>query len=331
MSQSFSRGRRKMFDKKCTVIDGREAILVTGLTDYSLRDTLECGQCFRYALLTSREGYDEYMTVVGDILVFVAQRSPDELIFFGVTEEELDGVLVRYFALDKDYAAIRGDICSRADSEFLREAVKHGDGIRILAQDPWEALFSFIISQNNNIPRIRKIVAAISAAYGRNLAPERGISKCPKACGGYCSDGSKLDTGSCSECGMCYTFPTARGVAESPEGLLPSHPGFRFRYLTDAAEKVASGQIKLDEISSAASYAYTVDELKKITGVGDKVASCTALFGFGNLEAFPIDVWMKRAIDEYFGGKLDPSNLGDYAGVAQQYIFHYIRYLTENK
>jgi N-glycosylase/DNA lyase len=269
------------------------------------------------------------MTVVGDLLVFVGQRSRDELIFFGVSEREVDEYLVPYFALDKDYSAIRTDISARTDSEFLKQAVAFGDGIRILAQDPWEALFSFIVSQNNNIPRIRKIVASISAAYGTNLAEKRGLSACPKTCGGFKADGGKLDTGACSQCGMCYTFPTAEGVARDPSLLLPSHPGFRYRYLTDAAEKVASGEIDLDAIKKAASYEYTVESLKSITGVGDKVASCTALFGFGNLEAFPIDVWMKRAIDEYFGGKLDHASLGAYAGVAQQYIFHYIRHITD--
>ena len=317
-----------MFTKKCTEIDGRNAIILSGLCDYSLPDTLECGQCFRYQPLTVKEGYCEYMTVVGDVLVFVAQRNRDELIFFGVTEREVDEILVPYFSLDRDYTAIREDIFSRTDSEFLRSAVMWGDGIRILAQDPWEALFSFIISQNNNIPRIRKIVAAISAAYGRNLAEERGISACPRTCGGFSADGGKLDTGACSECGMCYSFPSAESVCLDPSRLLPSHPGFRYRYLTDAAEKVRSGEIDIAGIRSAASYAYTVEELKKITGVGDKVASCTALFGFGNLEAFPVDVWMKRAIDVYFGGRLDPLSLGAYAGVAQQYIFHYIRHIS---
>ena len=318
-----------MFDKKCVNIDGKEAIVVSGLKDYSLRDTLECGQCFRYQLLTERDGYAEYMTVVGDVLVFVGQRDRDELIFFGVSEEEFDKYLVPYFALGEDYGAIRADITSRTDSEFLKNAVAFGDGIRILSQEPWEALFSFIVSQNNNIPRIRKIVAAISAAYGTNLAEKRGVSLCPKTCGGCVKNGGKLDTGACASCGMCYSFPSAESVASDPSLLLPSHPGFRYRYLVDAAEKVSSGAVDLDGIKSAASYAYTVEALKGIIGVGDKVASCTALFGFGNLEAFPIDVWMKRAIDEYFGGKLDHASLGAYAGVAQQYIFHYIRHITD--
>ena len=118
-------------------------------------------------------------------------------------------------------------------------------------------------------------------------------------------------------------------MLSNPEGLLPSKPGFRYKYLVDAAAKVSNGEINLKEIEAAASYEVTLTELKKILGVGDKVASCAALFGFANLEAFPIDVWMKRAIDEYFDGKLDPVTLGPYAGVAQQYIFHYIRNLSE--
>ena len=111
----------------------------------------------------------------------------------------------------------------------------------------------------------------------------------------------------------------------NPDGLLPSKPGFRYKYIIDAADAVASGRINLDMIAAARSYTHTLECLKSIKGVGDKVASCVALFGFANLEAFPIDVWMKRAIDVYFDGQLDPTTLGRYAGIAQQYIFHYIR------
>ena len=129
----------------------------------------------------------------------------------------------------------------------------------------------------------------------------------------------------CKTCGRCYTFPAPDEILAEPEKMLPSHPGFRYKYLYDAAVRVSDGTVKLEQITSAASYSFTVEELKKIKGVGDKVAACAALFGFGNLEAFPIDVWMKRAIDTYFGGKLDVEALGPYAGIAQQYIFHYIR------
>ena len=135
----------------------------------------------------------------------------------------------------------------------------------------------------------------------------------------------------CHSCGSCYSFPTAEAVVENPEKMLESKPGFRYKYLLSAAERVHSGETDIEDIRKAKSYAYTLEELKKIKGVGDKVASCAALFGFGNLEAFPIDVWMKRAIDTYFDGNLDPASLGKYAGVAQQYIFHYIRNLEKEE
>ena len=329
-----------MFTKKPIKICSREAILVEGLGDYSLSDTLECGQCFRFVKLSPSEsgennavgaeypGYVEYMTVVGRALIFVGQRNRSELIFYGVTEREFEEICVPYFALDVDYEEIKNDVLSHTDSDFLKEAAEAASGIRILKQEPWETLFSFIISQNNNIPRIKKIIRGICSAYGENLALARGLSACPKEALECASNGAELDTDVCSQCGVCYTFPSAKAVCEDPEKLLPSHPGFRYKYLTDAAFKVAEGEISFDEIIKRESYDFTLAELMKVKGVGEKVASCTSLFAFSNLEAFPIDVWMKRAIDEYFGGNLDYKALGKYAGVAQQYIFHYIRQLT---
>ena len=329
-----------MFTKKAIKICSREAILVEGLGNYSLADTLECGQCFRFVKLSPSEtgecnevgaeypGYTEYMTIVGKTLIFVGQRSRNELIFYGVTDREFEDVCVPYFALDVDYEKIKNDVLSHTDSPFLKEAAEAASGIRILKQEPWETLFSFIISQNNNIPRIKKIIRAIALAYGDNLAEARGLSQCPKAACQSVKNGERLNTDACLECGACYTFPSAEAVYEDPERLLPSHPGFRYKYLTDAALKVVNGDISFDEIIKKSSYDFTLSELMKVKGVGEKVASCTSLFAFSNLEAFPIDVWMKRAIDEYFDGMLDHKALGKYAGVAQQYIFHYIRQLN---
>jgi len=310
----------KIFSKEKMNIRGREATVVKTAGNYSLADTLECGQCFRHELTVKEDDYVEYIVPIGSILVRVGQEKRGELIFYEIDDGELDGVIATYFSLNTDYEVIKRDILSHNDSAWLARAAECAEGVAILKQDEWETLFSFIVSQNNNIPRIRKIIRRICAEYGVNITLQNGGTECP--CG-------KISTTpceeKCKECGICYTFPTSLDIIENPEGLLPSHPGFRYKYLCDAAEKVARGEVNLKDVAARGSFDYTLSELMKIKGVGLKVASCCALFGFGNLEAFPVDVWMKRAIDEYFDGRLDPSTLGKYAGVAQQYIFHYIR------
>ena len=308
--------------KKIELINGHTLESVSGLGDYCLRDTLECGQCFRFepvgagAILP-----DEYVVTMRDRVVRVGQRERGELVFIDCEGAADDPAVRSYFALDTSLADIKADVIAHTDSEWLREAAECGGGIALLKQDPWEALVSFIISQNNNIPRIKKIIKQVAIEYGANLTLQN-VSKptCPLAiCEG------EPDESVCKRCGICYAFPSPLDILSRPEGLLPSRPGFRYAYILDAAEKVASGEVDLDDIASVGSYTYTLEQLKRIKGVGDKVASCAALFGFANLEAFPIDVWMKRAIDTYFNGDLDPASLGKYAGFAQQYIFHYIR------
>ena len=313
-----------MFRKKNEVYRGKNVTVIDGLGYADLTDTLECGQAFRYEQTVKEEGYVEYLTVAYGKIIRVGQRKVGELIFYDEWTEEYEAVVCRYFCFDTDFEAIRSDIISRTDSQWLKRAAEVAKGIIILRQDPWETLFSFIISQNNNIPRIRKIIRSICLEYGTNLSLDGGLSVCPipsKGCVPGCEE--------CSSCGICYSFPTPHQVVENPDGLLPSHPGFRYKYLIDSANRVSDGRTDLGDIAEKMSYTYTCEKLKEILGVGDKVASCVALFGFGNLEAFPIDVWMKRAIDEYFDGKLDPTTLGPYAGVAQQYIFHYIRNLQD--
>jgi len=312
----------KKLEKRRELVRGEWAVVVTGFGEIDLSDTFECGQAFRYECVSREAGYVEYMTVVDEELITVGQRERGELIFYGMDEETVDGLALPYFSADTDFTLVREDVLGRTDSEWLARAADAARGIVILKQEPWEALFSFIVSQNNNIPRIRKIIRSISYEYGVNIAEKKGLKKCPlgRISGTPCHE-------NCKNCGSCYSFPTAAAVLERPEGLLPSKPGFRYKYLLDAAERVYDGRTSLSAITEAKSYTNTVTELKKILGVGDKVASCVALFGFGNLEAFPVDVWMRRAIDDYFDGKLDPETLGPYAGVAQQYIFHYIRNL----
>ena len=300
---------------------GESVYEVTASFPYSLEDTLECGQCFRHELIKKEPtGYVEYLIPLGSSLVRVGQEAVGKVLFYSTDENEVKNTLIPYFSLDVDFGKIKRDITERTESEWLKKAADSAEGIAILRQNGWQTLFSFIISQNNNIPRIRRIIREICAEYGVNISLQNGAKTCPI---------NIISTTPCNEncakCGRCYTFPTARDIVENPEKMLPSHPGFRYKYLYDAAIKVDSGEINLEKIKESHSYEFTVEELKKIKGVGDKVAACAALFGFSNLEAFPIDVWMKRAIDTYFNGKLDVQALGPYAGIAQQYIFHYIR------
>ena len=312
-----------MFHKKSDVFRGRNVTVIDNLGCCSLSDTLECGQAFRYELLAKEDGYVEYMTVAYGKIINVGQRKPGELIFFDSWTDEYEQAVSKYFCFDTDFEKIRENIIAHTDSDWLKRAAHEAKGIIILKQDPWETLFSFIVSQNNNIPRIRKIIRSVCLQYGENLSQTENRHVCPIP-SKNCLPGSP----ECKACGACYSFPTATQIMQNPEGLLPSHPGFRYKYLTDAAKRVSECSISLEEINAKHSYGYTLEKLKEILGVGDKVASCVALFGFANLEAFPIDVWMKRAIDEYFDGNLDPASLGPYAGVAQQYIFHYIRNLS---
>ena len=309
-----------MFQKNSGIFDDKEAIFVTGLGKYNLKDTMECGQCFRYEKIDRIDGYDEYMTVTGSALIRVVQRSKGELIFPEMSDEIFEKIARPYFRLDTDLDAVKNDIIKRTNSQWLMDAAEFASGIAILSQDPFEALISFIISQNNNIPRIRKIVREICAQYGTNLTLKNDNNSCPLK---YINTAPNHND--CKSCGRCYTFPNAESILSNPDLLLPSKPGFRYGYILDAVEKIQNGNVNLEAIKAESRYEFTMESLKTIKGVGDKVASCVALFGIGNLEAFPIDVWMKRAIDTYFDGKLDPTTLGPYAGIAQQYIFHYIR------
>ena len=307
--------------KELEVSTKSRAVTVGGLGKYSLRDTLECGQCFRFEKADSPdEGEEIYVVTTKYGVVKVGQRVPGELIFYGF-DGDIPEEIKSFFALDRPLSLIKDDVIEHTDSVWLKNAAELGEGIAILRQDPFETLISFIISQNNNIPRIKKIIKQISIEYGVNLTLQKdGKPECP-----LYGEGMTPCEENCKRCGACYSFPRAEDILANPEGLLTSRPGFRYPYILDAAARVADGRIDLDEIKDAAKYEYTMLRLKEIKGVGDKVASCVALFGIGNLEAFPIDVWMKRAIDAYFDGHLDPASLGKYAGVAQQYIFHYIR------
>lgn len=288
------------------IIGGHKtALRVENLGDYCLKDTLECGQCFRFDEVLNSDFLSEYTGVVGSRFLRIAQRKKGELLFFDTTEKEYKDFYRHYFALDLDWREIKNSVVAALpENEVIKAASEAGKGIAILRQDMWEALFSFIVSQNNNIPRIKKIIKTVCSLYG-----EKKKSLCEH----------------CDCCGACYSFPTAEDIVKEPEKLLLAKVGFRYRYLLDAAERVASGKLDLEKLKYPCDFESAKRELLSVCGVGEKVASCILLFAGNHLNSFPVDVWMRRAIDEYFDGDLEHEKLGEYAGVAQQYIFHYIR------
>ncbi len=256
--------------------------------EFNLKHTFECGQCFRW----NENADGSYTGTVGKNECHIS-KSNDIIIIQNCSESTFLNVWKNYFDLDTDYNKIRDEIIKLCPA--LECAVQSIDGIRILKQDPWEALCSFIISQNNNIPRIKGIISRLCESFGE-------------------------------PCGNSRTFPSAEKTALlSEQELAPLRAGFRAKYIIDAARKVSDKTVDLNKMYSAPIEECRT-ELMFIKGVGAKVAECTLLYGLHRLEAFPIDTWMKKALSTLFSG-VSPESLGQYAGVAQQYIFHYTRNL----
>lgn len=269
---------------KC--VEFENGVKVEGVFDLDLAQTLDCGQSFRW-----KEREDGAFEGVAFGKFVTVKLDENTLYIENASKADFEKIWYDYFDLSLDYGEIREEI-SKIHS-VLREAAKYAPGIRILRQDPYEALCTFIISQNNNIKRIKGIVQRLCENFGE-----------------------KIDGG--------YAFPTVEKMAQlSPDDLVPLRAGFRNRYLVDAAQKVASGEVDLEKCRSC-DYDEARAELMKITGVGVKVADCTLLFGLHRIEAFPVDVWMKRAMEKLFPD-MKPDDFGKYAGIAQQYIFHYSR------
>lgn len=261
-------------------------IKISGVKDLDLGETLDCGQSFRW----KRNDNGSFSGVAFNRAVTMDLIGTD-LYIDNAPMEDYE-LWYNYLDLQLDYGKIRDSISNI--HPVLKEASAYAPGIRILRQDPWEALCTFIISQNNNIKRIKGIVERLCENFGENL-----------------SDGE-------------YTFPTAEKLSKlSVDDLAPIRAGFRNKYIIDGAQKVNSGEVNLN-ICYDLPYDEAQQELMKIKGVGTKVADCTLLFGFHRIEAFPLDVWMKRAMEKLFP-TMSPKDFGEYAGIAQQYIFHYSR------
>jgi len=247
--------------------------------------SVDCGQAFRW--VKKEDG--SFHGVIFKKAVDIVQNG-NEIIFKNSDEETFKNVFEPYFDLDRDYEKI----CAGFDDKYLKKACEKYSGIRILHQEPWEALCSFIISQNNNIPRIKGIIERFCSSFGENLG-----------------NGD-------------FSFPSAEAVSKLSEAdLAPLRAGFRNKYILDAAAKCCFGEVSLEKIKTMP-IEQARQELMKIKGVGPKVAECTLLYGFNRVEAFPVDVWVRRIMQTMYPQGLPPCTAG-VEGIAQQYLFHYIR------
>ena len=262
--------------------------------DFVLSQTLECGQCFHFV----KTGDEEYLVAAMGRILHIRQDGSN-LIFYDTSEEEFNLIWKKYFDLERNYGEIKRKLL-KADSR-LSDAINSMYGVRILNQDFFETMISFIISQNQQIPRIKQIVANISREYGKR--------------------GEGIDI-----------FPDVNSILEAGnEGMIACKAGFRSKYIVDACEKYKAGLLN-EEFLLKADYETAVARLKEVKGIGDKVANCIALFSLNKRNAFPVDVWMKRIMENMYFKEDTPVNkieafakehFGELGGYAQQYLFYY--------
>ncbi len=262
---------------------------ITISDDFDLQKIADSGQCFRCRALG-----DTYRFITGRNIIYIKPET-ENTFDVSCSAQAWEDVWIPYFDLGRDYQSIRRAALS---DDFMTKAVNAGTGIRILRQDPWEMLVSFIISQRKSIPAIRKSIEALSAAFGEKLYTEyEDVS----------------------------LFPSARSLCDAGlPALAGCGLGYRTPYVQDAASLVSSNAGLLE------SWAALGDEtlratLKTIKGVGDKVANCVMLFGYGRISSVPIDTWINKMINEEYGGANPFPQYGEYAGIMQQYAFYYMK------
>ena len=275
-------------------------IVLQNVRDFNLTHIFDCGQCFRW----ERVDENTYSGVAMGKALAISQEN-DTVVFHNTAERDFRDIWYNYFDFNTDYGAIKAEL---SKDPIMREAISYGEGIRILNQDLWETVVSFIISASNNIPRIKGIVERLCSAYGDEI--------------NYGGD-------------IYYSFPTIGKMSLlTKEDLGIIRAGFRDKYIIDAASKFKNGELSPDAL-----YQMSTPEAKKalmtISGVGKKVSDCIALFGLKRADSFPVDVWIKRIMEYcYFDGKEQPidkisafaeERFGRLGGYAQQYLFFYAR------
>lgn len=289
----------KMDDTKMEIKLKDNNIILTDMPDFELRHIFDCGQCFRFNQVSD----EAYLGVAFGRALKISQMN-GEIIFHDTSRKDFDEIWFDFFDLGRDYGQIKRTIST---DEKMLEATKYGYGIRILKQELWETIVSFIISASNNIPRIKGIVERLCQSFGDKIE--------------YMGD-------------VYYSFPSPETISQlSLDELSIIRAGFRDKYILDAANKVVNGEISLEKIMSLSTME-AKNELMKINGVGNKVSDCILLFGLNRADSFPVDVWIKRIMEYCYFDKevsikavseLAAQKFGELGGFAQQYLFFWAR------
>lgn len=275
--------------------------------DFNSTHIFECGQCFRWNVQEN----GTYIGVIKDAVIEVIEEK-ERVIFRGVSnsDRKLEEIVKEYFNLDTDYSEIKSNL-SKVD-EYLKASIEYGNGIRILKQDIFETIISFIISANNNIPRIKSIVEKVAKTYGKKIEYNQK---------------------------EYYLFPTAEELSKaSVEDLRKLGMGFRDKRVYTTTKMLLNGQASIASLEKLEKTDDIREELLKLDGVGPKVADCILLFGFNRYDVFPIDVWVRRVMNDLYIKneqeskvskieikKLAEEKYGKLQGLAQQYLFYWKR------
>lgn len=264
------------------------------IDNFDISQICASGQCFRMTQLESGEDMTVAMQVVASGKYLELQQK-GRMCIFDCTDEEFELFWKDYFDLDTDYGSYM-DRINQKDT-YLREAAAYGSGMHILHQDLWEMIVSFLISQQNNIPRIRKCIENLCRNYGEKKKNNSGD--------------------------VYYTFPGPEAFFSLEEDALkPCNLGYRSKYVVRSARSVVNGEVDLDQIREMP-YEKAKEELLKLFGVGEKVADCICLFALHHLQAFPIDTHIRQALEKHFKRGFPRRRYRGIEGVLQQYIFYY--------
>lgn len=278
--------------------------IIKNCKSFKVKDLFECGQCFRW----NEEPDGSYTGIFGHNVLNVKEEK--DIVITGICNGNIEDICKNYFDLDRNYEEIKETLSLIDDN--MKESIKYGEGIRILNQDLWEMIISFIISANNNIPRIKGIIERMSAKYGQEIK-FRGTSY--------------------------YTFPTIDELSQARvKDLKDLGLGFRDRYVYETTKKIKEGKINLENLKQE-----PTNEVRKqlltLTGVGPKVADCIMLFStLKRFDVFPVDVWVRRVMNDLYIHNEDETKVnkkqiqeiardkfGALEGIAQQYLFYWKR------